>query len=154
MIAGYTYFGISPSLLEMCAPTSYQNLVLKGVSLMHKSGLRSLTTPRECRDRGIILENIAARGPNVPGLACAFDAAHPHPEEGRERLSHIEGAAIYDVDRNWGFLTPPSMLIVQGDRSGCAKPPVDIFVKVAFLYKDHILNHNFQINANGRFCTT
>ena len=95
---------------------------------------RPLATPRECRDRGIILENIAARGPNVPGLACAFDAAHPHPEERTERLDHTKGASIYDADRTWGFFTPPHMymLIVQGDHSGCEKPPVDIDVKVAF----------------------
>ena len=31
---------------------------------------------------------------------------------------------------------------VQGDHSGCAKPPVGIDVKVAFQYKDITINHN------------
>ena len=66
---------------------------------MQKSVRRPPKMSQESRYRGIILPNIAARGPNVPGLACAFDAAHPHPEEGRERLSHTKGASINDIHR-------------------------------------------------------
>ena len=43
---------------------------------------------------------------------------------------------------------------IQGDTSGCAKPLVDIDVKVALKYKDLILKCDFQINVNRRFCTT
>ena len=43
---------------------------------------------------------------------------------------------------------------VQGDHSACAKPPVVINVKVAFWYTDLIVKRNFNIDVNGRFCTS
>ena len=42
---------------------------------------------------------------------------------------------------------------LQGDRSGCAKHPVDIKVKVPFLYEVHVQKQNFCFVVNGRFCT-
>ena len=44
--------------------------------------------------------------------------------------------------------------IVQGDHSGCDKPPVDTKAKVAFQYKEHILKHNSCFDVNGRFGPT
>ena len=38
---------------------------------------------------------------------------------------------------------------IQGDTSVCAKPPVDIDVKVAFYYKDLILKRNFKSVSTG-----
>ena len=40
---------------------------------------------------------------------------------------------------------------LQVDQSGCAKPPVDIDVKVAFLYMDLIQNATFTSMSNGGF---
>ena len=45
-------------------------------------------------------------------------------------------------------------LTVQGDHSGCAKPPVDIKTKVPFYYMGLILNWNFCFDVNRRFGTT
>ena len=43
---------------------------------------------------------------------------------------------------------------LQGDHSGCVRPPVDIKTNVAFQYMLIILKHNFWFHANGRFDTT
>ena len=42
-------------------------------------------------------------------------------------------------------------MTLEGENSACSKPPIDIDVKVAFLYKGFILKRNFQINVNRRF---
>ena len=44
--------------------------------------------------------------------------------------------------------------ILQGDHSGCAKPPVDIKTKVAFEYLGLILKRNFCFDIYRRFVTT
>ena len=55
-----------------------------------------------------------------------------------------------------GFLdlSPPSPppFPVQGDHSGCAKPPVDIDLKV--IISGPYTESNFQIDDSGRCCTT
>ena len=43
---------------------------------------------------------------------------------------------------------------VQGDHSGCVKPPVNIKTKVVFYYIGLVLKHNFGFDVNGRFDTT
>ena len=45
-------------------------------------------------------------------------------------------------------------LHLQGDHSGCAKPPLEIKTKVPFLYMDLILKRNICFDVNGRFATT
>ena len=43
---------------------------------------------------------------------------------------------------------------LQGDHSGCFKPPVDIKTKVHFLYEELIPKRNICFGVNGRFETT
>ena len=43
------------------------------------------------------------------------------------------------------------MVNLQGDQAAWTKPPVDIDVKVAFLYKDLIQKHNFKSMSMGGF---
>ena len=43
---------------------------------------------------------------------------------------------------------------IQGDHSGCAKPPIDNTTKVLFQYMGLILKRNFCLDVNGRFGTT
>ena len=43
---------------------------------------------------------------------------------------------------------------LQGDHSGCVKPPVDTETKVAFYNMGHILKRNFCCAVNGRFEST
>ena len=45
------------------------------------------------RDRGILLQYSTDCNQDVPGLAGPVDTAHPPPEEGRERLNHIQSEA-------------------------------------------------------------
>ena len=40
---------------------------------------------------------------------------------------------------------------IQGDYSGCDKPPVDIKTKILFQYEELILKHNTCFGVNGRF---
>ena len=47
-----------------------------------------------------------------------------------------------------------SYMHIQGDHSGCAKPPVDIKTKVPFYYEAHVLKQNFCFEVNGRFGPT
>ena len=51
-------------------------------------------------------------------------------------IVHHVIAAVIILNRN-----------VQGDTSGCLKPPVDIELKVAFYYKVLILKRIFHINV-------
>ena len=44
--------------------------------------------------------------------------------------------------------------LIQGDHSGCDKPPVDFKTKVAFQYMGLIIKQNFCYEVNGRFDTT
>ena len=44
--------------------------------------------------------------------------------------------------------------LVQGDHSGCVKPPVDTKTKVAFKYMGLIPKRNFCFDVNRRFGTT
>ena len=39
--------------------------------------------------------------------------------------------------------------ILQGDHSGCVKPPVDIKTIVLFLYEAHVLKCNLCFGVNG-----
>ena len=55
-------------------------------------------------------------------------------------------------------ITQPLVFIVklssvQGDHSGCDKPPVDIKTNVTFLYKLLILKRNLCFDVNRRFVT-
>ena len=60
---------------------------------------------------------------------------------------------IYVLDKLLRLMS--CMLVHCGDTSRCFKPPVDIDVKVAFYFKDLILNYNFHIDdVDGRFETT
>ena len=43
---------------------------------------------------------------------------------------------------------------LQGDHSGCVKPPVDIKTNVAFQYMGIIQKQNYCFNVNGSFATT
>ena len=43
---------------------------------------------------------------------------------------------------------------IQGDHSGCDKPPIDTDTNVAFWYKLLIIKRNFRFDVNGRFDTT
>ena len=45
------------------------------------------------RERGILLQHFTNCHQNVPGFAGVGDAAHPPPEEKRERLNHIQSEA-------------------------------------------------------------
>ena len=43
---------------------------------------------------------------------------------------------------------------LQGDHSGCVKPPFDIKTKVPFQYEAHVLRRNLCFGVNRRFDTT
>ena len=43
---------------------------------------------------------------------------------------------------------------LQGDHSGCDKPPVDIKTKAPFYYEAHVLKRDIDFGVNWRFVTT
>ena len=43
---------------------------------------------------------------------------------------------------------------MQGDHSGCVKPPVELKTNVLFQYEANVLKHNLCFGVNGRFGTT
>ena len=43
---------------------------------------------------------------------------------------------------------------LQGDHSGCVKPPVVIKTKYEYEYEAHVLEHNYCFDVNGRFDST
>ena len=60
---------------------------------------------------------------------------------------------------NHAILSHPLLLFenqtyLQGDTSGCLKPPVDSTTKVAFQYMGLILKRNFCFDVNRRLETT
>ena len=46
------------------------------------------------------------------------------------------------------------VIYLQGDHSGCDKPPVNFKTKVPFQHEAHVLNRNLCFEVNGRFDTT
>ena len=62
------------------------------------------------------------------------------------RTGQVQVGAVHSTS-----LQEMALSLVQGDTSGCSKPPFDADVKVALYYKDLMLQRNFQINVNGRF---
>ena len=54
---------------------------------------------------------------------------------------------IYSVA---GMFRQKPCALIQGDKSGKTKPPVDIKTKVAFQYKRLILKRNFYFDVKGR----
>ena len=55
---------------------------------------------------------------------------------------------------NFDMKNRSAILYLQGDHSGCVKPPIDTKTKVAFQYMVLILKRNFCFDVNGRFDTT
>ena len=45
-------------------------------------------------------------------------------------------------------------ILLQGDHSGCAKPPVDVETKVPFQYTGLKVKQNFYFDVNRNFGTT
>ena len=54
----------------------------------------------------------------------------------------------------WSQLTQVEEFTMQGDHSGCAKPPVDIKTKVPIQNEELILKRNICFGVNRRFVTT